>query len=286
MTRRFGTEPEDVDTAFLSRRLRAEVPERDVAMDKVKRRHPDAITAEDIVEDVRNANSELRQRSIDNRRTSTPRLEFNAVSLKKGEDAVLENNPMLVPSWRQYVRVALKTRLLGSPTSATSKATGQTSSFKNNVQSDIQRAGSEISQMATRRRRGDGPPRKVLEQTIQWSTSAEIFFTPHTVEAKDTRRTVVSPRELQDEQYLGDLPTEPRSHSIILNTTESDSGADTKLSTRIEEASSSRDIPETIAWENNETDGAGQLNGAENKVLKEQQKRVINRLRASGEDRI
>src|SRR5579859_1168357 len=86
MTRRFGTQPEVVDIAFLSRRLKAEVPEWDLAMDKVKRRHPDAITPEDIVEDVRNANSEYMRRSIDNRRTSTPRLEFNAVSLKKGED--------------------------------------------------------------------------------------------------------------------------------------------------------------------------------------------------------
>ena len=263
-----------------------EVPEWDLAMDKVKRRHPDAITPEDIVEDVRNANSEYMRRSIDNRRTSTPRLEFNAVSLKKGEDAVLENNPMLVPSWRQYVRVALKTRLLGGQPSATSKVSGQTSNVKTNVQSEIQRAGSEISQMVTRRRRDDGPPRKVLEQTIQWSTSAEIFFTPHTVEAKDTRRTVVSPRELQDEQYLGDLPTEPRSHSIILNTTESDNGADTKASTTIEEASLSGDIPEINALENNGSEGAGKLGGAEDQVLKEQQKRVMDRLRASGEDRI
>jgi hypothetical protein len=276
MTRRIGTQPEDVDIAFLSRKLKADVPERDVALDKVKRRHPDAITAEDIVEDVRNANSEFMERNIDNRRKWTPRLEFNAVSLKKGEDAVLEDNPMLVPSWRQYVRVALKTRLLGGQTSPTSKTVVQkTSSFKSNVPSEIQRAGSEISQLATRSKRDDGPPRKVLEPTIQWSTSAEIFFTPHTVEAKDTRRTVVSPRELQDEQYLGDLPTEPRPHQVVLGTTESDGTTNKTVSTAMEEASLSGNNPDTSKLEIVESEETGKSSGAENKILKEQQKRVM-----------
>jgi hypothetical protein len=287
MTRRIGTQPEEVDIAFLSRRLKTKVPERDMALDKVKRRHPDAISAEDIVEDVRNANSKFMGKRVDKKRKATPRLEFNAVSLKKAEDGVLEGNPMLVPSWRQYVRVALKTRLLSGPTTSTSKASGQNSSnSKVNFGSEIQRAGSEIAQMATRGRRDDGPPRKVLEQTIQWSTSAEIFFTPQTVEVKDTRRTVVSPRELQDEQYLGDLPTEPRTHSFILETTELDGSANNTASATMEEASSSANNPETFISENDEIEGTGKLAGAENKVLKEQHERVMKRLRASGEDRI
>lgn len=200
---------------------------------------------------------------------------------------MLEDNPMLVPSWRQYVRVALKTRLLGGQSSPTSKAAGQSSStFKSNLPSEIQRAGSEISQMATRGKRHDGPPNKVLEQTIQWSTSAEIFFTPHTVEAKDVRRTVVSPRELQDEQYLGDLPTEPRPHSIVSEITDSDGSSNKTASKTGEEASSSGDNPEMIPLEINESEGPGKSGGAENKVLKEQQKHVMKRLRASDEDRI
>ena len=45
------------------------------------------------------------------------------------------------------------------------------------------------------------PPKRIVEQTIQWSTSTDYLFTPKLVGRR--RPTVVSPRELRDEDYLG-----------------------------------------------------------------------------------
>jgi hypothetical protein len=42
------------------------------------------------------------------------------------------------------------------------------------------------------------PPPKVLQDTIQWST--DIEFSPHV----HPRRSVVSPREFKDQEYLDD----------------------------------------------------------------------------------
>ena len=52
------------------------------------------------------------------------------------------------------------------------------------------------------------PPPKVLEQTIKWS-SADFSFVPHFF---PERRTVVSARELQDHEYLGDPPSVDDTH--------------------------------------------------------------------------
>ena len=44
------------------------------------------------------------------------------------------------------------------------------------------------------------PPPKVLEDVIQWSTDVDFSFSPYIHQ----RRSVVSPRELKDYEYLGD----------------------------------------------------------------------------------
>lgn len=279
MSQRIGTIPEDVDIPFLARKFKAEIPERDSAVDKVKRRHPDAVTPEDIVHSIRLAKTQSTGNGVEEvkKRTKwTPRLQFNAVSLKKEEDVLLEDDPMLVPSWGQYVRVAWQNRRLGQP----SKASGQ-STPKTGVRSGIQRAGSEISKIAAKQTSDEGPPSKVLEQTIQWSTSAEIVFTPHLVETKEVRRTVVSPRELQDDEYLGDLLTDAKTDPVLWGTARMDASRGDGISMTV-----SSDNPEEIILEETKTEDTLRPSGAENKALKEQQKRVMQRLRASGEDRI
>jgi len=270
LTRRIGTSPRDVDIPFLARKLKAEIPERDVAADKVKRKHPHAITADSFIHDIRNAKTQgtgASQRYQRDQNSSTPRLQFNAVSLKK-EDDVLEDDPLLVPSWGQYVRVAWQTRRLGGqcvqipqiPTTSSQRPSSKTA-----TQNSIQRAGSEITNfVAQQQREHPPPPSKVLEQTIQWSTSNEILFTPHIAETKDTRRTVVSPREILEEDYLGDLPAESKTLPALLE-------ASTLARSKAEDIK----LKDTV-----------KASGAENKALKEHQKRVMQRLRASGEDRI
>ena len=165
------------------------------------------------------------------------------------------------------------------------RITRRTSRTAKDDRSGIQRAGSEISKLAARRLRDDGPPpppSKVLEQTIRWSTSSEILFTPQMVETKETRRSVVSPRDLQDEEYLGDLPTEQKPRPILLEADNLDGTETDKKSLAVE----SSDGRETDGTEDRKSEEIGKASGAENKMLKEQQERVMQRLRASGEDRI
>ena len=54
------------------------------------------------------------------------------------------------------------------------------------------------------------PPPKVLQDTIQWSTDIDLSFSPHV----HPRRSVVSPREFKDQEYLDD-PS--RSHGGLLD---------------------------------------------------------------------
>ena len=91
--------------------------------------------------------------------------------------------------------------------------------------------------------------KSILEQTIQWSTSSEVFFVPLAVEGPPPRRIVVSPLELSESEYLDDIPTSSSAESL---------------------SSQSKKVNEEKDMES----------------IMEQQKRIMRTLRASGEDRI
>jgi hypothetical protein len=64
------------------------------------------------------------------------------------------------------------------------------------------------------------PRLSVLEQSIQWSSSNEIRFIPHTIKEAQSRRIVVSPRDVQDHLYLDDpLLATKKTHPGTLNDT-------------------------------------------------------------------
>ena len=94
-------------------------------------------------------------------------------------------------------------------------------------------------------------PKSITEQTIQWSTASEVFFTPRAVEGPPARRIVVSPLELSESEYLDDKPS---------------------LKPEASKSSTQRSV-----------------NVKKDKDMKsrmEQQKRIMQILRATGDDRI
>lgn len=179
LTRRIGTYPEEVDLAFLSRRLKAEIPTEDTAVDKKTGR-------EQIKPKVEGRQS--------------PSIEFQ------------------IPA--NFIPITTPTSIIQPP-----------------------RRIQQISQAAPK------SSKTILEQTIQWSTSNEVFFVPLTKQEPPPRKMVVSPRDIRESEYLDDIPTPTKSTHTS-------------------------------------TDNSKGKKGKEREVMLEQQKRLMQRLRASGEDRL
>lgn len=288
LSQRIGVLPESVDTAFLARKLKARIPTKDKARDRRKRGTPK--NEEEVLNEVRMAGSQepiplvLKVKPVP--------FQFEAASLRKMD--LKGDETVVVPSWGQYVRRAWLERQSHGlmSTVQTIKPFSQpqveraveTQPAKNDaVCDDVELAESETTTQSeneavhadtseipvaeefanTSQVTADNlstrsevdvdedvgeakPPPKVLEQTIQWSSADFSFVPPFFPE----RRRVVSAREMQDHEYLGEPPSADDTHVPL-------TGFDNK----------------------------NMVNG-NRRVLLEQRKRLIQKMRARGEDRI
>lgn len=274
MSRRLGTEPKDVSIAFLSKKLKTEIPTEDLAKDR--KEHVNLPTDEEtLMKTVQKASWQSPQTAKEH---AIP-FQFNAVSLR-GREEPKENERVLVPSWGQYVKVAsLDTARFDTfrwrpklPSSAAGTMSVESIPFRKDslartllrkarlTNADVENTGFEqnrntVTATETPKRQPSKPPRTVVEQTIQWSTSSDIFFTPLSAETAQPRRTLLSPRDLRDDEYLGDAPGYPSSMP-----------------------SETERVPLDIAEKADIQEKRGNMLA--------QQKRLMEKLRASGEDRL
>jgi hypothetical protein len=288
LSQRIGVLPESVDTTFLARKLRAQIPIKDKARDRRKSGTPK--NEEEVLKEVRMAGS---QEPIPLVLKEKPEpFRFEAASLRKVDLKGVETT--VVPSWGQYVRMAwlerqshglMSTVQTIKPFSqpqverAVETQPAETEAVCDDVElaeggttmlSENGAIYAETSKILvaeesayTSRVTADTlstrsevdidedigeakPPPKVLEQTIQWSSADFSFVPPFFPE----RRRVVSAREMQDHEYLGDPPSADDIH-----------------------------VPPTGFDNNNMVNG-------NRRVLLEQRKRLIQKMRARGEDRI
>jgi hypothetical protein len=284
MTRRIGTQPESVDISFLSQRLKTDVPKEDIAKDRKERVNPYLVDEQDLLKSVREATRQITGREkLYNMDEVDRSFQFDAVSLRNREVPIVDEK-VLVPSWGQYVRVALNAKDVTSPKTARfdtfrsypkvppnfiyakpveaavdvkdlSTMDGSQLDKKSSIDTVDGESPSDMED--TRVSLSSRPPGNVVEQTIKWSTSSDVFFTPLSVEkAQPPRRTILSPRDFQESDYLGDLPGDPHT-STARSTNKEVTGA----------VHSRKPVDET-----------------KRKML--EQERLLKALRASGEDRI
>jgi hypothetical protein len=286
MTQRIDLNPEDVDIPFLSRKLKTEIPMQDIAKDRKEKVNPFLVDEEDLLKSVRESSVQSTgKEKLYNLDEQDRSFRFDAVSLRDRPIPIVDEK-VLVPSWGQYVRVALKAREFASLETAPfdtfrsfpkvpprlvnaisasaemeSTVVDDNTIVESNAGVDVDISSSsaavsaaEASDAEDTAAQSSGPPRTVVEQTIRWSTSSDIFFTPLAAEKSAPRRTLFSPRDVEDSEYLGEPPA---TQSISERSS-------------IEAA--------LIAAERRKSE--------EKRNLLEQRKRLMRKLRASGDDRL
>ena len=159
-------------------------------------------------------------------------LRVKTEAKRKGEEiGEEEGENLFVPSWGQYVRKAMLKYRYSRQSGITQTIRTEVHPPKSKLEDDSQMvdAGMENgvpnSDTVTVVENGDAsyvsavreevprdtalhpadeieffePPPKVLQDTIQWSTDVDLSFSPYV----HPRRSVVSPREFKDQEYLG-----------------------------------------------------------------------------------
>jgi hypothetical protein len=236
LSHRLNLSPTPISSSLLATKLHTTIPKADIAIDRHRRLDPRFADAENVLNEMRFASMRRRGESMPMRvRNLAAPMEFDSRTLRKikreakrrGQEIEEGDEEILfVPSWGQYVRKAmLKYRF------------SRQSGMIQTIRTEVEPPGSELEddddEMAHAMMEygvavdnGDAsyvsavreeipseaavgladeveffePPPKVLQDTIQWSTDIDLSFSPHV----HPRRSVVSPREFKDQEYLDD----------------------------------------------------------------------------------
>jgi hypothetical protein len=238
LTRRIGLEPEEVDIPFLIRKLKADIPVEDLAKDRKRKILPSLRDDDAVLESIRLS-------SKSNQDYRRPKVSRRKLPLQNRYDTLRHGAPSITRE--QFVRSALESRHSKSDTPPDPAPSPDTSSempppldslekhadspeesrpvpsITTSVQPlDVASESpivSILSEEPEEAVEGDRemlkPPPKLLQETIKWSTSADFYFVP--ISATKRRSVVVSPLELQDEEYLGDPSGAGTQKEEILN---------------------------------------------------------------------
>lgn len=230
LCRRLNLSPNPVDIDFLADKLHTTIPTKDLSQDRHGRGELGFTSMQTRGEAVRlrdlSTPIELDSKALRKIGTKADRM-GRAVAEEDGETP-------FVPSWGQYVKQARLDYWVSSESGITQtrSETEALASEENESGGDNGMAGTlgnSKSDQAARMTVVDNgetpyvspvreeiprdammdlanetdsfkPPPKVLEDIIQWSTDVDFSFSPYIHQ----RRSVVSPRELKDYEYLGD----------------------------------------------------------------------------------
>jgi hypothetical protein len=250
MSKRIGTVPEVVDIAFLSRKFKSYIPTADLARDRYRRLAPDLGDAGDGLKDPPDLETDVSLHERSDIRRQPLEIDANSLLgaddttmddelfvpswgeyVRSATEARQLRYPEPTPEFEVTTTAnvdsestgptnerTLKTKAIQVEADASSSATSEkippipesentlsdpnTLFASTNIRADM--ASAEITESLSK------PSRSVLEQTIQWSSSSEIIFIPHTTAKAPSRRMVVSPRDVQDHLYLDGSPRPPK----------------------------------------------------------------------------
>ena len=254
LSRRLNLTPQPVSISLLAKKLRTTIPEADVAHDKHRRRDTRFAGAENeirfpstrkqgdpIPTMVRDLDTQMEFNS-----KSLRKMKRAATRPHQEIDEDGDGEALFVPSWGQYVRKAMLKYRFSRESGILTIGTGVEPSVSlyagdNEVEIDdvmvdkgleagVQRSIEDVQRMVVDNRdashvKEERPRDKTtslqdesetfqpppnLDDIIQWSTDVDFSFIPYV----HPRRSVVSPRELRDQEYLGD-PS--RSEGLLLD---------------------------------------------------------------------
>jgi len=230
LCRRLDLTPNPVDIPFLASKLHTTIPTEDLSFDSHSRGELGFASTQ-----TRGETSRLRNLAtpMDLDSKALRKLKINAEGTGQEVDEG-DGETSFVPSWGQYVRQAMldyrvlsRSRITKTQTEVRTPASEESESDRDAGMADTygdsksnRTAGMTVvdngetpfvsavreevrkDSMMDRAYETDSlkPPPKVLEDIIQWSTDVDFSFSPYIHQ----RRSVVSPREVRDHEYLGD----------------------------------------------------------------------------------
>jgi len=202
LCRRLDITPEPTDIHLLASKLRTTIPREDVS---IVRHRPEPHFASMQTQNRLKVWNEATP--VDIRSTT---LQFKRPAERTGERVgEIHGEPSSVPSWGEYVRKAISENRLSSQGGISKTISSGIESEEDAVADDGEAPFvSAVREVVPRDAIVDivdepnpfKPPPKVLADIIQWSTDVDFSFSPYIYQ----RKSVVSPRELRDHEYLGD----------------------------------------------------------------------------------